>query len=342
MVIDRVYLSYLFVMLTLIIPLNNTHGAFLHNNQSSEIVTIDINDPTAASQLLTAYTTTGIAYFSGIPLASEKMREKILNTARRFFHSYTQSEKNSFRFGVPDYIRGYSSLGSEQYGTKYSDYSEHYVESLDIVNGMKPSDWPKALVESGLMVELEEYRKKASEAGAVILSLIEKALSLKSGFLVNRHQLALSNSTFRLNHYPAMKELERHGNIRFGEHTDFDTLSVVMLLDDAEGLQVKDIKGNWQSLKRRPGTVLVHVADMLNRWSNGRLVATPHRVFADETLTVWPERYSLIMFIAPSANTMVDPKDLYPDEHPKYQPVTAGQYLKDRLENIHGKSTGNN
>lgn len=176
-------------------PLENRHNA----DQSTEIVTIDVNDPDAPSQLLRAYAATGVGYLSGVTLASEVMRQKILDTARHFFHGYSPSEKAKFRFGVPGYVRGYTGPGSEQYGTTHSSYREHYVESLDIVNGMKPSDWPESLRESGLMAELEAYRKEASAAASSILSLIEKALSLETGFLVNQHRLEVANSTFRLN-----------------------------------------------------------------------------------------------------------------------------------------------
>lgn len=39
----------------------------------------------------------------------------------------------------------------------------------------------------------------------------------------------------------------------------------------------------------------------------------------------------------PPASTLVDSKDLYPDEARKYPPVTAGEYLKERLAQIYGK-----
>ena len=304
----------------------------------SDVITIDVTSPYASQQLLEAYTTTGIAYFTGLPIATEAFQARVLETARRFFLGFTTEQKAALRFGVPGYIRGYSGPGSEQYGDTADTYQEHYVESLDIVSGMTISEWPDLLVDSGLMDELEQYRRVAAQSATIILTLTEKALKLTPGFLATKHALSRGNSTFRLNHYPSMMQNQRKGSIRFGEHTDFDTISLLLLLDDAGGLQFQNPRGEWCSLKRKPNTLLVHVADMLARWSNERLVATPHRVYAEDQDDLWPERYTMIFFAAPPSTTWVDSKDLFPDEPNKYPPVSAGDYLKQRLEQIYGSS----
>ncbi|OQX38110.1 MAG: hypothetical protein B0D91_05035 [Oceanospirillales bacterium LUC14_002_19_P2] len=84
--------------------------------------------------------------------------------------------------------------------------------------------------------------------------------------------------------------------------------------------------------------LLVHVDDLLARWSNHRLIATPHRVMADHDADIWPERYSMVYFCCPAKETIIDSRDLFPDEPPLYPPITAGDHLSERLNQAYQHS----
>lgn len=79
----------------------------------SDAIIIDVTSPYASQQLPEAYTT-GIAYYTGLPIATEAFQNRVLETARRFFLGFTAEQKAALRFGVPGDIRGYSGSGSEQ------------------------------------------------------------------------------------------------------------------------------------------------------------------------------------------------------------------------------------
>ena len=298
---------------------------------------IDVNAPNAALKLLKAYASVGIAYFSGLSIASNANQKRLLGLTHSFFNDFSDKDKNTFRFGPPGYERGYERIGSERYfdgdDAAGADFKESFASPND-----DSVDWPAALVASGFKSELDYFRRLAHEASLTILTLLEQALAIPEGFLINRHLPAHHNSTFRINHYPALKRSARNGNIRLSEHTDYDTLSLLMLLDDVPGFQIRSPSGEWISVPRKPNTLLVHVDDLLARWSNHRLVATPHRVIADSDVNIWPERYSMVYFCCPAKDTIIDSRDLFPDESPLYPPISAGDHLTERLNQAYQHS----
>jgi isopenicillin N synthase-like dioxygenase len=89
------------------------------------------------------------------------------------------------------------------------------------------------------------------------------------------------------------------------------------------------------------------VGEMLQRWSNDVLRATPHQVLEpfypnstgeevdndDGSITVVPERYSIAFFCNANKETMLEclPVCQGPDRPPKYEPINAFEYLTARL-----------
>jgi len=43
------------------------------------------------------------------------------------------------------------------------------------------------------------------------------------------------------------------------------------------------------------------------------------------------ERYSIAFFLEVNPDSIVDPRDVIPDEAPKYEPITCAEYLTARL-----------
>ena len=67
-----------------------------------------------------------------------------------------------------------------------------------------------------------------------------------------------------------------------------------------------------------------------HRWSNGRLRATPHRVYNRSA----GERLSVPFFFDPHVRTVISPlpECVQDGEEPRFQPVQFGDFLRDRLE----------
>jgi len=101
-----------------------------------------------------------------------------------------------------------------------------------------------------------------------------------------------------------------------------------LLLQETAGLEVLNKTGEWVSAPPLPGTMVINIGDLLERWTDGRLPSTKHRV---RNLT-GQERYSIAMFHDPDPTAVVDPGDMNSNSA-NFSPVTASEY-------IHGRNRG--
>lgn len=87
----------------------------------------------------------------------------------------------------------------------------------------------------------------------------------------------------------------------------------------------------WVDLPVRDGQFVIIVGDMLERFTNGTLKATPHRV----TLVPW-ERRAIIRFVAVDGATVVAPLPQFvpPDTEPLYTPVQQVQHVVSTLQAV--------
>jgi len=97
----------------------------------------------------------------------------------------------------------------------------------------------------------------------------------------------------------------------------------------APGLQVKNLQDEWVQLPAGPPRWMVILGDMLERWSNGYLKATAHRVVN----TSW-ERLSIVMFCAVDGDTVVQPLPQFVSagNPSRYERVTQGQHLDQQVD----------
>lgn len=141
----------------------------------------------------------------------------------------------------------------------------------------------------------------------------------------------------RLLHYPAIRrsEVEAPGHSRIGAHTDFG-LCTLLFQDDIGGLEIDPFHtGKFTTAPPVPGTCLINIGDLMQRFTNGRAKSTLHRVVSpaariprkdgdeDEIL---PARYSIPFFVHPNPETLIDPIILDEGEVKKYKAVRAGEW----------------
>ena len=120
------------------------------------------------------------------------------------------------------------------------------------------------------------------------------------------------------------------GGDRFGvaPHTDFGILTV-LAQDDVGGLEIQRLDGGWVAMPPVPGTLVVNVGDLLDRWSNRRYHSTVHRVINRSGR----ERLSLVLAYDPNFETVVDPGAFCAGgETPHDEPIRCGDYLLWRFE----------
>ena len=89
--------------------------------------------------------------------------------------------------------------------------------------------------------------------------------------------------------------------------------------------------GQWIDAPVRSESYVIIVGDMLERFTNGLLKATPHRVVA----CPW-QRHSIIRFVAVHPDTVVEPmKQFITATRPRaYTAVTMKEYMATTLSNL--------
>lgn len=126
---------------------------------------------------------------------------------------------------------------------------------------------------------------------------------------------------------------KQDGAIRAAAHEDINFITLLPAATDT-GLELMDRNGTWSAVDSEDGEIVVDSGDMLSRYLNGRIPATTHRV-------VNPgdggrERYSMPFFCQPRPDVLLTPPAalLRPGETPDTEPITAGDYHRERMEQI--------
>ena len=91
------------------------------------------------------------------------------------------------------------------------------------------------------------------------------------------------------------------------EHSDFGVLTILQQ-DNLGGLQVRNQSGDWIEAMPIENTFVCNIGDLLERWTNGRLVSTPHRVLNRSGKS----RFSIPIFCDPASDAVIDPRDFDP------------------------------
>lgn len=150
-----------------------------------------------------------------------------------------------------------------------------------------------------------------------------------------------NHQNLRLLHYPECdREAIAKGQKRGGIHTDYGTITLVAQ-NGVGGLVAQKIDGDWVNVPPIPGGIAVNVGEMLQRWSNDILRATPHQILDDDPLDDdaanksdrVPERYSIAFFCNANKDTSLAclPVCHSPERPPRYEPVNAHEYITMRL-----------
>ncbi|MEO1272173.1 MAG: 2-oxoglutarate and iron-dependent oxygenase domain-containing protein, partial [Myxococcota bacterium] len=232
--------------------------------------------------------------------------------------------------------RGYTSFGVEHAKDHdRPDLKEFWHLGRDLplehpLKGRLPDNvWPEEIPElKGASLDLFRAMERCAMdlLGALSVYLNEPEARLPD--------LALEgNSIIRVIHYPACEGFTDDGAVRAAQHED---INLITLLPEATqgGLEILTRGGDWMPIHAIPGQLVVDSGDMLKRLTNDTIPATTHRVVnpADQTTS----RYSMPFFVHPHPDAMLKVLDSCLEEgaEPRYAPITADDYLKQRLKAI--------
>jgi isopenicillin N synthase-like dioxygenase len=139
-------------------------------------------------------------------------------------------------------------------------------------------------------------------------------------------------SVLRATYYPIVDKEHSPDSFRAGPHTDYGTLSLLLPDPDVGGFEAY-VGGEWIEVPPLSKDVLlVNVGDLLERWTNGILPATLHRVRAGGGGLGEKPRLSIVFLQNPLPKATIAPLPSCVARVGKtcYSPVLAERHLKDR------------
>lgn len=116
------------------------------------------------------------------------------------------------------------------------------------------------------------------------------------------------------------------------EHSDYGSITL-LFQDNLGGLEIQTTSGEWIAASSIADSILVNTGDLMQRWTNDVFRSTKHRVMIPNDEKVKFSRYSVAFFCHPNEDTEISClKSCKTDKSPIYSPITAGEYLLNRLQ----------
>uniref|UniRef100_A0A7R9VJY9 Fe2OG dioxygenase domain-containing protein n=1 Tax=Pseudictyota dubia TaxID=2749911 RepID=A0A7R9VJY9_9STRA len=304
-----------------------------------------------------ALRTRGYFYAQNVSVLSEEYIKSVYDYSRRI-HNLPVEVKS--QYSQRDGHGAYSGLDIGQAELAYDPTTVSSVRAWDYSRTrftLKKSDDPNQnrypgsdLVEPDYVSFMDDLYERQNKLGRALMVAFAECLELPSRTFLDMFTGLQDKDlkqggddveekkngdfgTIRLLSYPEMtsKEADK-ANMGISAHTDFEAFT--LMHQDAPGLQFIPMSGEgWIDAPVRPGEFVVIVGDVLERFTNGVLKATPHRV----VLTPH-HRQSIIRFNAVTPDTIIAPLPEFVDDDndnpSRYSPVTMRTHMETTMRNL--------
>ena len=267
---------------------------------------------------------------------SDELIHRAEEKAKAFF-ALPDEVKRKYHFPGGGGARGYTPFGIETAkGATAFDLKEFWHVGRDLAEGHKFRDhmpdnvWPSEV--PGFKDTFQELFAAFDRTGLKILKAIARFLKIDEDYFIDT--VRDGNSVMRLLHYPPIQS-EPGSNVRAGAHEDINTITLLLGAEEA-GLELLTRDGRWIPVAPKPGELVVNIGDMLQRLTNGVLRSTTHRVVNPPPERRGFSRYSMPFFLHFRSDFMIEalPGTVPAGERPKWPPITANDYLQERLREI--------
>jgi isopenicillin N synthase-like dioxygenase len=245
-------------------------------------------------------------------------------------------------FALPDAVkrpyaagmRGYTPFGVEHAKyTRVADLKEFWqIGHEPAADGSDPQPFPVNVWPAeapDFQPTFQTLFDRLNQTGVVLLHALAPELGLPEDHfdpLVSR-----GTSILRVLHYPPLEPgMDPHA-VRSAQHEDINFLTIMVAAEGA-GLELLDRDGSWLPVETEPTNLIVDSGDMLARMTGGLISATTHRVVNPAGPNV--SRYSMPFFMHPTLQTSLEVLPSCAGKGASYPPITAGDYLQERLKAI--------
>ena len=265
---------------------------------------------------------------------------RMFDLARDFF-DLSMDQKMALSMAKSKHWRGY--LPMQQLGNdpalkgndleSFHVWQEHAADDPDVIAG-KPlhglTPWPAAM--PGMREEVLVYVAEVTKLARSLVAIAALGLDLPEETFLRFFDKPMA--LLRFIHYPPQSPSSIEDG-RFGTRPHTDNGAFTLLAqDDTGGLEIRGESGEWISVPPIDGSFVVNLGEAMKVWTNGMLLATPHRVIN----RFGRERYSIPFFLNPSYDAVIAPilqgragkVELEPLFHTTVdpdRPVTSGEIL---------------
>ncbi len=297
-----------------------------------------------AAAMVDACATIGFVLVSGHGVDQAKL-DDFYATAKEFFQ-LPLAEKLAVRSPANNLFQGYACPGdgpgfhtSERQSFNVSRFDTP-AEAIaagypdDIGSHLYDALWPTR--PAGFRGAWRAYFEEMETLTDKLLRIFEAGLGLADGWFADK--VDKDPSTLVANYYSNDIESGHEPSpFRFKAHVDGDVFTILYQDDGPGSLQLHHRGLGWRNVEPVPGTFVVNIGELLARWTNDRLRATPHRVLApvDPAEQALP-RVSAPFFVKPNLDARIGPipELLAPGEQPRYPTITSRQWLGGYLADI--------
>ena len=280
-----------------------------------------------ASQMKDACKDVGFFYIKNHHISNTHIKS-LLKVVKSFFN-LSLEEKMKIHIDKSNIFRGYTPLGGELTNGKY-DWHEcvdfgpnsNNLRKGNIKKLIGPNQWPKN--QNSFKKILNEHSALMNELGKRITEGLSISLGLPKNYFwpfMNE-----SHNYMRISKYPPILNYQNKvSGDGIGSHIDYGFLTI-LLQDKVQGLEIKDSDGQWFKAPIIPGTFLINIGHMIQRWTNDYYRATVHRVVSSPNKT----RLSVPFFFEPNYDTVIEPIEKFcTNSNPtRYSPLHFGNYLE--------------
>ena len=272
------------------------------------VLKVDLQASNAAELFTRSLHETGFGVVTNHDIP-DKMIQNVYTEWKKFFDS---ERKNDFAFD-PQNQDGFFPVGQEvAKGYNKGDLKEFF----HVYPGMRIPDELREVT--------YELRTRLYDLAKHLLEMVQTQLpeQITARFDRSLKEMVSNDRTlFRILHYPPLKGDETPGAFRAQAHEDINLLTVLPAAS-TNGLQVKDVQGNWHVVPCDFGCISINTGDMIDMVTQGYLPATTHRVINPEDAAAREARMSIPLFLHPKADVLLKPD------------FTAGDFLTQRLREI--------
>lgn len=244
---------------------------------------------------------------------------EVFETYRAFF-ALPAAQKDRVNMAKTGSNRGWGAAGSEQVDPDANpDYKQVFDSGFEVTGSelpaYAPNLWPDEPRDFRTIVE--NYYTRALAFSGDLLAAIMGAIGEDEAYF--REQFETPMALLRGNYYPPRPAGAGAKDFGIATHTDYGCLTL-LAMDGTPGLEVRKRGGGWEPVSAPIGEFVINFGEMLEMWTQKRVVATPHRVIGGSD-----ERMSIPLFFNPNAETNVAPAGA-PD------PIRAVDHLQRRFD----------